>query len=387
MQTTDGDATQLPNVVLARNQAEAECDDETCAYDVGLLSGLRAASVQLGDSLDSALESAYAWGWTDGLPIVPPTAERVARMLSGIRLDPATVIGMVPPRRGVLTLEKLAANAVMAGCRPEYLQVLVAVFQAMLDDRFNLYGLQATTGPHTPMILVNGPIRNAIGMNAGHNAFGPGNHANASIGRAARLVLLNVGGGVPGRIDKSTQGQPSKYTYCVAENEEDSPWEPLHVERGFDANTSTVTVFGGENPHNINDVGLSAEGLMTNFLDSMSTMGSAKFYRIAAESFLAFSPEHAALLASEGWSKGRIRQFLFERARKPVGLLKRGGMFGPEKLWPDWVDVRDDASLVPMNERADDIIVTVIGGAGRHSCFIPVFGSSRSVTRAIEPLE
>ena len=189
-------------------------------------------------------------GWTDGLPIVPPTEIAVLEFLNATDRDPREVIGVLPPRQGEATVERIAANAVMAGCCPEYFPVVLAAIEALADPLFNLDSVQATTHPVAPLIVVNGPIVREIGLNGGYNAFGQGCRANVTIGRAVRLVLMNVGGGLPGSGDRATQGSPAKLAYCVAENEAGSPWEPLHVEAGFPRDASVVTVFGCEGPHN-----------------------------------------------------------------------------------------------------------------------------------------
>src|SRR5215510_10886474 len=209
--------------------------------------------IEVEDSLEAVNDWFCREKLSDGLPIVPPTAERVERMLDGIKRDPQEVIGSIPPKWAPATVEKLAINAVMAGCLPEYLPVIIVAVEAVLEDKFNLYGIQSTTHPCAPLLILNGPIARELGVNARYNAFGQGWRPNATIGRAIRLILLNVGGGVPGVLDRATQGQPSKYSYCIAENEAENPWEPLHVERGYAIDESTVTVSGAEGPHNIND--------------------------------------------------------------------------------------------------------------------------------------
>lgn len=227
------------------SEPDSLCTDEVCALDEATLRAVRGKSLFVEDSVIGAAEASqlfYQQGWTDGLPIIPPTRTRVDEMIHWLDRLPDEMIGLVPPRQGRATLEKLAINAVMAGCRPEHFPVVVTAVGAILEPSFGLAGVQATTGPHAPLIIVNGPIVRTLNINSESNAFGPGWESNAVIGRALRLVLLNIGGGIPGTVDKSTQGQPSKYTFCIAENEEANPWEPLHVERGFDQATSTVTV-------------------------------------------------------------------------------------------------------------------------------------------------
>jgi hypothetical protein len=337
--------------------------------------------IEIEDSLDAINDHFYEQGWTDGLPIVPPTPERVDRMLAWTDRDRALELGAMPPSQGIVTVEKLAVNAVMAGCRPEYLPVVIAATEAMLEERFNLYAVQSTTHPCAPLLVVNGPIAGELGLNSRYSAFGPGRRANATIGRAIRLVLLNVGGGAPGVLDRATQGQPAKYSYCVAENERENPWSPLHVERGFDPATSTVTVCGAENPHNLNDhVSSASAGILTTIASSMASMGSNNAY-LHGEPILALGPEHAAVLARDGLSKDDIRHYLWRHARIPRGQWERGGMYGMaemhEVLFPGETEV-------PMFREPGDLMILVVGAAGRHSCWMPTFGAAtKSVTRAI----
>ena len=202
---------------------------------------------------EAANEALYQAGMTDGLPVIPPTPERVARMLEGARREPGQSLGVMGPGYGKATIEKIAVNAVMAGCRPEYMPVLVAAVEAMLDYEFNLYGINATTHPVTPMLVLNGPVAGRLKVNSGYNCMGPGWRANATIGRAIRLILVNIAGGTPGNGDRATHGTPAKFSFCLAENELASPWAPLHVRRGFSPGQSTVTVHASEAPHEINN--------------------------------------------------------------------------------------------------------------------------------------
>jgi hypothetical protein len=363
------------------------CTDEVCALDEATLRARQGESLFVEDSLVGAAEASqlfYEQGWTDGLPIIPPTRTRVDEMVHWLGRLSDEVIGLVPPRQGRATLEKLAINAVMAGCRPEHFPVVVTAVEAMLEPSFDLAGVQATTGPHAPLIIVNGPITRTLDINSETNAFGPGRESNAVIGRALRLVLLNIGGGIPGTVDKATQGQPSKYTYCIAENEEANPWEPLQVERGFDRATSTVTVVACHSPVNIHDTAsTTARGILTTAADTMATLGGSKLYRSSGEVFLLLCPEHAAIIARYGWNKDDVRHFLFEKARRPLCQVKRGGMYGPEVYWPKWLNIEDKQAMVPLVERVRDIVIVVVGGTGRHSSFLITWSASRSVTRTI----
>ncbi len=330
--------------------------------------------------LDAALldDEFEARGWTDGLPIVAPTRSRVTAMLATTDRRAEDELGTMPPRQGIVTLEILAINAVMAGCRPEYFPVVIAATQAMLDPAFNLCAVQATTHPCAPCVIVNGPLARELKINSRYGAFGPGVRANATIGRAVRLILLNVGGATPGILDRSTQGQPAKYAYCVAENEAESPWAPLHVERGFAAETSTVTVTAAEGPHNLNDhISDKADGILATLTGALGDMGCNNAY-LYGQPTLAFGPEHAAILAAANLTKDDIRQHVFEHARLPRALWSRGGMAGM------FVDRFPQAQFMPILKAPEDLIIIVVGGFGRHSCWLPTFGdTTRAVTRAI----
>lgn len=278
--------------------------------------------IKLPESIEEISEYYYQRGWTDGLPIVPPTEDRVEKMLSGTTRKPQDVVGEVPPGNGIATVEKIAINAVMAGCMPQYVPVLITALEAMLEPKFNLYGIQATTHPVAPLVIVNGPIRKRLAINSGYNVFGQGTKANATIGRAMRLILINVGGAVHGKLDRSTQGQPSKYSFCIAENEEKNPWQPLHVERGFEPSVSTVTVLAAENPHNINDhSSIDAQGILTTIIGTMKTQGSNNVLSQSGEVLLTLGPEHASTIAKSGFSKEDIKRFIFLNARLPISFI------------------------------------------------------------------
>lgn len=328
----------------------------------------------------------YDKGWTDGLPVIPPTDERVAAMLGGTTLAPSTVIAKIPPAWGTATVEKIAANCVMAGCLPAYLPVVIAAVKAMTDPVMNLNGIQCSTHLSTPLVVVNGPARLALDMNSGANVFGQGNRANATIGRAVKLILTNIGGAIPGVTDKATLGHPGKYTYCIAENEEQNPWDPLHVERGFKREQSTVTVFGCEAPHNVNNqASQNAHDLAFTIADTMATLGKNMFYA-QGEVMIVLSPSHAETIARDGWSKQHFKEFLYEKARKPVRLVKLGGLYGREvsrNFWPRWVNREDENEMVPMVRRPSEVTVVVAGGTGRHTAFLPGWATP-SITVAVE---
>lgn len=324
--------------------------------------------------------------WCDGLPIVPPTPERVRAMLAGAGADLAESLGLVPPLWRDATLEKLAVNAVMAGCEPAHFPVIVAAVQAMLDRAFNLYGVQATTHPVAPLLIVNGPYGRSIGLHSGAGLFGPGFRANATIGRAIRLILMNVGGAWPGRHDMATQGSPAKFAFAIAEAEEANPWTPLHVGLGFGAGENVVTAFGGEAPHNVNDhVSTAAAGILNNVSDVAATLGSnVGWYLAQSQLLVVLGPEHAATVAADGFSKADVQRFVFEHARLPLGRLKLGGMWGMHD-WPLWMQkVTDDGAMLPQVPSADDVLVMVAGGPGKHSSVVPNCCFSRAVSRLID---
>jgi hypothetical protein len=324
--------------------------------------------------------------WCDGLPIVAPTRERVSAMLAGARADGGTSLGLMAPLWCECTLEKLAVNAVMAGCEPACFPVIVAAVGAMLDPAFNLYGVQATTHPVAPLAIVSGPRARAVGLHSGAGLFGPGFRANATIGRAIRLILMNVGGAWPGRHDMATQGSPAKFSFAIAEREDASPWEPLHVALGFRPEQSIVTVYGGEPPHNVNDhVSTTAAGILNNVSDVATTLGSnVGWYFSQSQLLVVLGPEHAATVAADGFTRADVQRFVFEHARLPLGRLKLGGMWGMHD-WPLWMrKTTDDAAMLPQVPSPDDVFVMVAGGPGKHSAVVPNCTFSRAVSRVID---
>ncbi|MGR8949680.1 MAG: hypothetical protein ACU84Q_16685 [Gammaproteobacteria bacterium] len=327
------------------------------------------------DAVDDEFE---ARGWADGLPIVAPTKSRVGEMLANYPGNSAEEIGTMPPRGGIVTPHILAVNAVMAGCRATYFPVVVAAVKALLDPRFNLFAVQATTHPCAPCVIVNGPIAAELNINSRYGAFGPGFRANATIGRAIRLILLNVGGASPGLLDRSTQGQAAKYSFCIAENEAESPWEPMHVERGFGVEQSTVTVTAADGPHNLNDhISSDAQGILATVCNSLNDMGSNNTY-LYGQPTIAFGPEHASILANDGFTKHKIRQHVFEHARLPRDVWAQGGMAGM------FEDKFPHETMVPILKQPEDLLIIVVGGFGRHSCWLPTFGdTTRAVTMSI----
>jgi len=320
--------------------------------------------------------------WSDGLPVVPPTVERVRRMLSGTRRPPGEVVASIAPGFGAATIERIAINAVLAGCSPEHLPVVIAAVEAVTAPEFNLQGIQATTNPAAVWIIVNGPAARRMAVNATFNCLGQGAWANATIGRALRLVLQNIGGALPGVMDRATHGQPGKYSFCCAENEEANPWEPLHVERGFPRDDSTATVVGAEGTMNMNTHTKDAGELLRVFAETMQHPPSNE-YCYGSEPWLILSPEHAQVLKAAGLAKSEVKRRLWELSKMPAGRMtekdllrvkaSRAGELG---------EIRAD-TLLTIAHRPDDIRVIVAGGPGTHSVYVPCFGNTRAVTREI----
>jgi len=329
----------------------------------------------------------FEQGWTDGLPVVPPTRALVEAFVDALGGDPHFVECKVPPRHGSLTREVLAINMVMAGCRPAYAPVVRAAILALTAKAFNLNGVQATTHMAAPLLVVNGPVAREIGMNGDCNAFGSGNRANATIGRALRLVLLNVGGAWPGDLDKSTLGHPGKYTYCVAENEAASPWAPYHVEKGFGPEDSTVFVLAAEPPHSVtNHVANDPEGILDSICSAMSTIANNNAVS-SGHCAVVIGPEHARTIAGKGWTRHDARSYLAMHAYNffsEISFDQRYGKIYNRNL-PKWYKREPDARI-PIVPSPDHIHLFVIGGeAGRFSAFIPGWGHMSSpVLRSIE---
>jgi hypothetical protein len=345
-----------------------------------------AAPRELDLAEEEVFEEFVRRGWCDGLPIVPPTPDRVAAMVAAGGLDPARSLGVMPPLWRECTVEKIAINAVMAGCVPAHFSVLLAAVQAMLDPAFNLYGVQATTHPVAPLLILSGPGAERLGMHSGSGCFGPGFRVNATIGRAIRLVLMNIGGGWPGRHDMATQGSPAKFSFAIAEAEAVSPWAPLHVSLGFAKEQTVVTMFGGEAPHNVNDhVGTTAPGILNNVADVAATLGSnVGWYFSQSQLLVVLGPEHAATIAADGFTREDVQRFVYEHARMPLGRLKLGGMYGIHD-WPLWMQkVTDDAQMLPLVPSVDDVYVMVAGGPGKHSAVVPNCTFSRAVSRVVD---
>lgn len=284
---------------------------------------LRARRVPLA-ALEDEMEALFARGWTDGLPVVPPTERRVLAMLEGTRRAPQEIVATVPPDLAPCSVEKVAINAVLAGCKPEYLPVVLAAVEAACTSEFNMHGLLATTMPTGPVLVVNGPIRRAIGMNSGINVFGQGHRANLTIGRALQLVVRNLGGGRPGEVDRATFGSPAKIAFCFAEDEEGSPWTPLSADFGIEPGISAVTLFPGEAPRSVMDqLARDPDALARSFAACLRTVHHPKLPLIF-DAILAVSPEHARVFREAGWDKARLISRLHELLQLPGAEIVRG---------------------------------------------------------------
>ena len=345
--------------------------------------------IELADDLDAFQAAALERRWGDGLPLIPPTPARVAAMLAGTDRDPAEVLLAVPPGLNDCTVEKVAITAVMAGCLPAFLPVVITALEAMAEPRFALLTMQATTHPCGPMVLVNGPLARSLNINGGVGALGPGWRANATIGRAVRLVLQNIGNAWPGAGDMAAQGSPAKYSFCFAENEAASPWPPYHVSLGFDAEDSVVTVHSAEAPNEINDhVARDARTLLTTLCETIASMGKNNAYARMAHYFVALGLEHARLLAQGGLTRADAQRYLYERASIPYGIWRLGGMYRADEAkgvspLAHWLSVADDRLGVPMSASPAEIHLVVAGGEGRHSSWMPSNSSSQPVSRLV----
>jgi hypothetical protein len=344
---------------------------------------LRSRRIELGNQEDE-VEAVYERGWSDGLPVVPPTPERVARILTGTTRDPDAVVAVVPPDLVDCTVEKVATNAVMAGCKPEYLPVVLATVEAACTDEFNMHGLLATTYFSGPVVIVNGPIARTIGMNSGVNALGQGNRANATIGRALQLVVRNVGGGRPGEVDRATLGNPGKYTFCFAEDEAGSPWDPLHVERGLEPSASAVTLFAGDGVRGIVDqLSRTPESLARSLAACLRAVPHPKL-ALGFDAVLVVTPEHARVFREAGWSKSRLREELLANLKLDGNDVVRGADGIAEGL-PQALE----GATVP--KFADDglLLVHAGGGAGLFSAIIGGWvngpAGSQPVTKEVTP--
>jgi hypothetical protein len=337
-------------------------------------------------SVPSDPAAMFGWffdrGWTDGLPVLPPTLSAVQKMVAAAGgKGTAAVLGVIPPLNGVATVEKIAANAVMAGCLPEYFPLVLAALRGMTQPGYNLDGLQTTTGNIAPLAIVNGPCRNTLAINYGANVLGQGWRANATIGRAIRFVLTNIGGARPGGFDKATMGQPAKYTFCFAENEEENPWEPFHVERGLARDCDAVHMFGASGVYSgVDMASQSATGLLKTFALTMT--GGLASGVTSTEVLWVICPEHAAILARDGYTKAKLREALFAQARVPYDKIADENLQLLAKRRPLWFKPRGLREVGAV-DRPEDIWLVVAGGAGAKSAYIPGRTATRMQTVAV----
>ena len=340
------------------------------------------------DSALEAIERCYELGWTDGLPVVPPTEQRVKEFIERSGRPSDEVVGELPERRREITVDKVAANAVMAGCLPEYMPVVLAATEAMLEPIFNLVGPSSSMGGSAILSIVNGPIAKELNINSRNNLFGPGNRANATIGRAVRLILMNACAAIPGVFDRSVIGHPGKYTYCIAEADTETHWTPLHVERGFSPAESTVTVFAGESPRQIRAVGhpepimMAIADVASSLGSNMSTSGSVGDTGIGVRQGQIVVTIAGNSNLWKDWTKSQIKEYLFNRTQRSVADLKAAMVLKGD------VEPSDGQIMIPLIPEPDDILLIFAGGEESNmSSVIPSWGpkvGSTAVTKLIK---
>lgn len=330
--------------------------------------GTRAPRIELDESTDPF---EYCMQFGDPLPVVPPTVERVDRFLAETSLEPEEIIGLIPPNYGAATVEKIAANAVMAGCKPEMMRALIPLIRAVCDERYNVHGVQATTHFAAPLVIVNGPIRSEMGFASRGNVFSNISRSNSTVGRALQLILTNLGGARPGEIDMSTLGNPGKFSYCIAENEEENPWEPLHVELGFRASQSTVSVFAGEAPHGVSEhMARQGKQILKAITRALATVWS---YRVChgIEAVVILCPEHVKTIHRDGFTKQAVREFLFENTGIPLRHYEDGGGEGtPHVKMYKRATIDGEECYLKFSDPAAIKLVVCGGTAGKFSAVI-----------------
>lgn len=339
-----------------------------------------ASRIHEADDLEAAVEYCYQQRWTDGLPVIPPTRGAVERIVSYLQRAPEEVVGIVPPRNGIATIEKIAINCVMAGCKPEYVPIVIAALEAMLQERFNLNGVQATTNPCAPLAIVSGPAVRSLEFNTRENAFGHGSRANAAVGRAIRLILWNIGGGYPGDPCKTTLGQPGYYSFCIAEDAETTPWEPLNTEAGFGPDDTAVMVVAVGAPSMIQSGAGSkpAEDVLYVLGRSVAVLGSSNFN--GGDMVLALGPMTAKNLADAGFAKADVKREIMRHATVSVRDAKRRHSIPPSHPmhWSKATNPDDDDARVPFIREPDNLVLLVTGAwgsAGAHCALCPGWGA------------
>ncbi len=330
------------------------------------------------------IEMYYRRGWTDGLPVIPPSAKTFTAALAAAGLAADDVVGEIPARNVMITAEKVAINAILAGCLPEYMPVVVAAVKGICHPDFAYHGPATSTGGAAIALIVNGPMVGRLGINAADNAFGPGFRPNATIGRALRLLMMNTLDTRPGGLDRSTLGNPGKYSLCFGEDEENSPWEPLHVERGFKPHESALTVFATEGPHQVyNHLSSDPETLCMTTADSMANLGSMNITG-QQNMVVVFAGEHQVVFRNSGWSKAQVKRCLFDHAHRSIAEIKRAGRL------PGPIDKNDENERRHVVRGPDDILVVSAGArAGAFSACLPGWGGynmTRTVTTLIEAI-
>lgn len=367
----DGAPRSKPGCTSRHLEAESG-EPGAAALDIHSPRGAKASRIDLADGEDASEYCYRVFG--DALPVVPPTAERVERMLAAAGRDAEEVIARIPPCYGEATVEKIAANAVMAGCEPPMLRVLIPLARAISDERFNAHGVQATTHFAAPLVIVNGPVRGELGFHSRQNVFSNVARSNSTLGRALQLILLNIGGARPDGIDMSALGNPGKFSYCIAENEEENPWEPLHVEHGLAQDQSALSLFAAEPPHGVSEhVARSARGVLKAISYALATVWS---YRnlLGFEAVVVLGPEHVRTIHRDGFSKQNVRDFLFENTGVPLrcydgsepgeGVLQRS----------NYKEIRIDGEPCFQKFRVPEAIKIVVSG-GTAGKFSAVLGS------------
>jgi hypothetical protein len=355
---------------------------------------LKSERVQVADAF-TAVELFFERRWTDGLAIVPPTVEKVTEMIDYVGRNPQEVLGEIPPYEGMATIEKLAINSVMAGCLPEYFPVVIAAVEAVLDPKHNLNGTQTTLDGGEPLIIVNGPMVKKLNINSGYAVFGRGYRANGTIGRALRLILWNLGRNFPGEPDKSTLSHPGAWSFCIAENEEASPWEPLHVERGLPPGSSGVTVFQCGAPHAVNASYGNAKLALDNICGAMRSPACGnRFFFYEGEILLVLNALQAEKFGKEGWSKRDVKTYIWEHTKIPYREVEGTGLLTPpfaagtnlgDMYFPKWIARSDPDSPVPITPSTDDIHVVIAGHQGGWCAVCDGWGlGGRAVTREMK---
>ncbi len=345
---------------------------------------LRIEKVQVAhDPFGEINELFYKRGWTDGLPIVPPTVERIQKTLRAVDLSGDYVVSILDPMGGQATVEKIAVNAVMAGCRPEYMPVLMAAVEAIANPAFDLRGIATTTSPDIPMLIVSGPVARQLGINSGTNALGRGWKANATISRALHLIMQNIGGSWPDVTDMSTLGQPGEISMMLAENEKANPWEPLHMDLGFPKAANVATVLAAEGTHSVYGIGRNSEGFLKMVADYLAGMDRA--YRSTL--LLVIAQDTAQMLARDGWTKDKIRQFIKKNACLPFYKYKERfldpGMARIPGGVPNWIlQTKDPQAPIP-SPIIDQLLILVSGGPGEKSLLIPGWVYGKAVSKEI----